>query len=66
VYLDVPAEVSVARKPDDLLGEHAIRRQLDEYARWLDRVPPSLRLDATRGTCDLVAEVLRFTAIEGP
>jgi thymidylate kinase len=66
VYLDVPAEVSVARKPDDLLGEHAIRRQLDEYARWLDRVPPSLRLDATRSTGDLVAEVLQFTATEGP
>jgi thymidylate kinase len=61
VYLDVPAEVSVARKPDDLLGEHAIRRQLDEYTRWLDRFPPSLRLDATCRTPDLVRDVLRFT-----
>lgn len=58
VYLDVTAEVSVARKPDDVLGEHAVRSQLAAYARWLDRLPPSVTLDATRPTADLVAEVL--------
>jgi thymidylate kinase len=59
LFLDVPAEVSVARKPDDLLGEHAVRRQLEEYARWLDRLPPALRLDATLPPDELVARALR-------
>ena len=65
-YLDVPAEVSVARKPDDLLGEHAIRKQLSAYARWLDRLPPVVRLDATRPTAELVGEaILIMTGAEG-
>jgi thymidylate kinase len=59
LYLDVPAEVSVARKPDDLLGEHAVRRQLAGYARWLDQLPPAVRLDATLPTADLVARAVR-------
>ena len=62
LYLDVPAEVSVARKPDDLLGEHAVRRQLDEYGRWLELYPPTARLDATRPAPDLVAKVLWISA----
>ena len=59
LYLDVPVEVSVARKPDDVLGEHAIRSQLTAYARWLDRTPPSDRLDATRPGVDLQGEATR-------
>jgi thymidylate kinase len=65
LYLDVPADVSVARKPDDVLGEHAVRSQLAAYARWLDRLPPTVRLDATRPTGDLVTEALHVaTAAE--
>ena len=64
-YLDVPAEVSVARKPDDLLGEHAVRRQLEEYERWLDRLPPAVRLDATRPSGELVREALGVITREG-
>jgi thymidylate kinase len=65
LYLDVPADVSVARKPDDVLGEHAVRSQLASYARWLDRIPPTVRLDATRPTVDLATEALRMaTAAE--
>jgi thymidylate kinase len=60
LYLDVPAEVSVARKPDDLLGEHAVRRQLTEYGRWLDRIRPTARLDATHPAADLVAQALQI------
>jgi thymidylate kinase len=59
LYLDVPAEVSVARKPGDVLGEHAVRSQLAAYDRWLDRVPATVRLDATEPAADLVAEALR-------
>ncbi len=60
LYLAVPAEVSVARKPDDVLGEYAVRRQLESYEGWLDVLPPTVRLDATRTTDDLVGEVLEL------
>jgi thymidylate kinase len=59
LYLDVPAEVSVARKPDDVLGEHAVRSQLAAYDRWLDQLPASVRLDATTPAGDLVAKALQ-------
>ena len=58
LYLEVPADVSVARKPDDVLGEHAVRRQLESYDCWLDKLPPVVRLDATLPTADLVVQVL--------
>ena len=60
LQLDLTAEVSMARKPDDLLGEHALRRQLEEYDRWLAEIPPSARLDATLPAGELLAEALRL------
>jgi thymidylate kinase len=60
VYLEVSAEVSVGRKPDDVLGEHAVRSQLAAYGRWLHRLPPTVRLEATSPPQELVAEVLRL------
>lgn len=65
LYLDVPAEVSVARKPDDLIGELAVRRQLEAYARWLEVLPPTARLDAMRPEPELVAQALRVI-LDGP
>jgi thymidylate kinase len=59
LYIDVPAEVSVSRKPDDLLGDHAIRRQLAGYASWLDRLPPVVLLDGTAPPGDVLAQALR-------
>ena len=64
VYLDVPAEVSVQRKPDEVFGEHAVRRQLGHYARWMGRFPRVVRLDATLPTGDLVAEALRIATTD--
>jgi thymidylate kinase len=64
LYLDVPAEVSVARKPDDVLGEHAVRSQLAAYARWLDQLPATVRLDATDPAGDLVTEALRVVTAD--
>jgi thymidylate kinase len=58
LYLDVPVDVSLERKPDDLLGEHAVRRQLEHYERWLDKLPTAVRLDATLPTEKLLAEAL--------
>jgi hypothetical protein len=63
LYLDVPAEVSIARKPDDLLGEHAVRSQLGRYAHWLDRLPPVTKLDGTRPTAQLVLSALPEIAV---
>jgi thymidylate kinase len=66
LYLDIPADVSVARKPDDLLGAHAVRRQLSAYARWLDRLSPAVRLDGTRPAAELAAESIKvLTGEEG-
>jgi hypothetical protein len=36
-----------------------VRRQLEEYERWLDRLPPAARLDATLTTAVLVGEAIR-------
>jgi hypothetical protein len=41
-----------------VLGDHAVRTQLDAYAHWLRRFPPSCRLDATRPVPQLVEEAL--------
>jgi hypothetical protein len=65
LHLDLTAEVSMARKPDDLLGEHALRRQLEEYDRWLAEIPPSARLDATLPAGDLLIEALRTCTSTG-
>ena len=62
LYIDIPAEVSVSRKPDDLLGEHAIRGQLTAYGSWLDRLPPAVRLDGTAPAPEVLAAALRAVA----
>ena len=64
LYLDIPAEVSVQRKPDPVLGEHAVRAQLEHYARWLDRLPPVVRLDATAAAGDLLARALHVVTAD--
>lgn len=64
LYLDVGVDVSVSRKPDDVLGEHAVSRQLAAYDHWLDRTPPYEHLDATRSKGDLEREaILRIVTI---
>ena len=45
-YLDVPVEVALQRKPADMIGEHAIRRQLDAYGRWLPKLDRIQTIDA--------------------
>ena len=58
LYLDVPAEVALSRKSDDLFGEHAVRRQLELYAQRIGQVPGVVRLDGRRSVEDLTIEVL--------
>jgi thymidylate kinase len=57
IYLDVPPNVAVARKPGDVVGPSAVRRQLDAYN---DVVPTTsaLVLDATRPVDDLASDAL--------
>lgn len=62
IYLEVPTEIAVARKPDDLLGETAVRLQLGAYQAWLRSLARTVRLDATRTPEDLLATVLAVLA----
>lgn len=62
-YLEVPAEVSVARKPDELVGANAVSRQLRAYDHWLDRLPAGHRLDATLPAGRLATDALRLLVV---
>jgi thymidylate kinase len=62
-YLDIPADVALARKPGDIIGAAAVSRQLEAYGRWLRRLPGLRRLDATRGPDELRGEAV--TALVG-
>ena len=67
-YLDVPAEVALARKPeqaepeDVYTGEYVIRRQLEGYEARLDQVQHLRRLDGSRPAEELAAMVTRWLA----
>jgi thymidylate kinase len=60
VYLDVTAETAVARKPGDLFGEHAIRRQLEAYERRRNEVAALHVLDAALPPDELAARIIRL------
>ncbi len=64
VFLDVPVDVAVARKPGDLLGASAVERQIEAYETVLPAIAGLHRLDGTqpieesvRQTFELVAQV---------
>lgn len=62
LYLDVPVEVAVARKPGDMFGEYAVRRQLESYEACRDEVEDLRRLSGTRPADELAAIVTRWLA----
>ena len=64
-YLAAPAELAVARKPGDAIGEAAVRRQLEAYATELEAMPEIVVLDASRPPEDLARDVLA-ALFEGP
>jgi thymidylate kinase len=66
LYLDVPAETAVRRKPDPAFGERFVRRQLEAYARWLPEAPGLTRLDATRPRAEVAEAALRAVLGEPP
>ena len=64
LYLDVPAEVARARKPEDIFEEVAIRRQLERYEVHSAGFESLYRLDACSPTEELAATVLlRLTSV---
>jgi thymidylate kinase len=67
IYLDVPAEVAVARKPDDVIGTYAVERQLasyDELLREMERDgAPLVNLDATSPPEELVIAAFRAVSL---
>lgn len=66
-YLRVPADVAVARKPGDTIGESAVRRQLAVYDRELSLVRYGYPLDGRSPTEALAAEVVRrLGELSGP
>lgn len=60
LYVDIPAEVALARKPDDTFGEHAIRRQLDGYATRWSEFAGLTRLDGQTGLDELTLQVVKL------
>ncbi len=62
VYLDVPAEVAVARKPEDMFGEYAIRCQLESYDAYAGQIEDLRRLNGLNPAEELAAVVTRWLA----
>ena len=58
-YIEMSAEEATARKPGDVIGTHAVTRQLEEYDSILTTVPAFRRLDGTRTTAELANHVFR-------
>ncbi len=64
IYLEVPAEVARARKPEDIFEEIAIRRQLESYEAHFGEAKNVQRLDGTLPADELAAVVIgRITEI---
>lgn len=66
LYLDVPPEVAVARKPDEVFGERAIRAQIAGYRAIAGGVVRLVRLDARRAPEELAARALRVVLAADP
>lgn len=64
VYLDVGADEAASRKPQDTFGAHAIRAQLEEYARLLPGRPGIRRLDTGEDVAVLVAAMVELVTAE--
>jgi thymidylate kinase len=62
VFLDVPVEVAVARKPDDLLGTSAVERQIEAYESCLPAIAGLHRLDGTQPIAESVRQTFELVA----
>jgi thymidylate kinase len=66
VYLDVPLDVAIGRKPGDSFGELAVRRQIEGYEALVGETPGVRRLDATLPQDELAATVFRAVLEAAP
>lgn len=62
VYLDVPADIAVSRKPGDVVGDYAVEQQLAAYATELAQRSDVAIVDGRRPTKALVTEMLELVA----
>ncbi len=60
LYVDIPAEVALARKPDDMFGAHAIGQQLKGYATRSGNITGLARLDGQTSLDELTLQVVRL------
>jgi thymidylate kinase len=63
LYLKASANVAVSRKPGDVIGEHAITRQLELYERFASEAVNLHELDAEAAPTELTMTALRALAI---
>lgn len=62
IFLDVPVEVAVARKPGDLLGASAVERQIAAYEACLPAIDGLVRLDGTQPIAQSVRQSFLLVA----
>jgi thymidylate kinase len=60
IYLQVDADESVRRKPDEVFGRHAVERQLELYDRYLAEAPSLHVLPGAEPPADLRQRALRL------
>lgn len=65
-YLDITAEMAVARKPGDVFGHHAVSSQLKRYESWLEESHGVEILDAVLPPDQLAWQVLRTLTGNSP
>lgn len=61
LYLSVPVEVALARKPGDTIGRSAVTKQLREYEAAITRVPV-LELDTTQPVSAVIERAWSYVA----
>lgn len=57
-FLEIDAEVAVQRKPDDMIGRHAVEAQLSSYEAEKSQIPNLIRLDGAGPLDQNVFEVV--------
>lgn len=66
VYLDLPVEVAVARKPGDTIEHRAVSAQLAAYPRYVHELSSALTIDATLPRDEVLARAWGHVGPAGP
>lgn len=54
VYLSLPVDVAVARKPGDTIEHHAVTAQVAAYPAYVQTLPRTLQVDATKPPAEVL------------